>query len=106
MSSNSASIHNLHKGVFIDYRYEYSTLCANKDNLVIRIGQNGKDALENAKLYKILKNINCKIDIVDKKWDKALNIYETEHENFYDEKFKENTKRQKGKNQKRRFSFL
>ena len=55
-------------------------------------------------LYKELIETKEKMEIIRKIWDNNIDKYSLQHEGFYDEKFKENTKRTKGKFTKLKFS--
>jgi hypothetical protein len=107
-SSNSASINNLNIGGFDDdYNCnEYRDLCRNQEVLCGKIGllRAKKYSRKEDKLMKILRVVENEINDNYEKWSINRDNYLHQHEEFYDEKFKENTKRKKGKFTKLKFS--
>jgi hypothetical protein len=101
-SSNLASINNLHCGIN-DSCPEIHDLCYKKDNLEEYMRLVKFTKYENVSNDTLLKNIEEKLIIARKIWYKKLDTYEEIHEEFYDEKFKENTRRRKGKNNQLKF---
>ena len=102
-SSNSASIFNLNNGAhatsvdYCDYLYYKLIDLGHKLKLDDSVGVN---YLLSKKYKKQEEEIKNNLD----RFDFYLNSYSTQHEEFYDEKFKENTKRKKGRYSQLKFS--
>ena len=107
-ASNFASIINLNSGDFNDHRnlYEYSESINRQELLEEKLYQSHIDleyynSINNNKIYnRLIRSLAKREKETSEAWEilaDSSKKYTVKHEEFYDEKFKENTKRQKGK---------
>ncbi len=102
-SSNSASIFNLINGVYTNLTDDYYKLQQKYNEIWYKLNDDDKEKCEDNLLKTFRKN-EKELKIMINMWNIHEELYLNQHEEFYDEKFKEDTQRKKGRYSQLKFS--